>query len=224
MFQTCLKFPFSCISSHLLSLILPFICFFELVFWEFSPHPLLHYLLFFPDFSSLLFVQHRASQSPWWHAPCILPPHTALPPSYDNMLVIWAAPPCAESRAGGLKETEPTWVCTELDLWVQIHTHFCTHFLNNQFTLINWSLWHKPTVEYKYICNEVMIFELYLNIFSILLPSAVRDVFPLSILPWLHMWECNTFAWSGIFIWDTSSTGVSFIFLTLLQIHCSILH
>lgn len=74
-------------------------------------------------FSSSPPVQHRASQSPWWSVPCTLPLHTALPPSYANMLVIWAAPPCAESQAGGLKETEPTWVCTGLDLWVQIHTH-----------------------------------------------------------------------------------------------------
>lgn len=74
-------------------------------------------------FSSSPPVQHRASQSPWWSVPCTLLLHTALPPSYDNMLVIWAAPPCAESQAGGLKETEPTWVCTGLDLWVQIHTH-----------------------------------------------------------------------------------------------------
>lgn len=130
MFQTCLKFPFSWTCLHLLSLILPFISFLKLVFWEFSPQPLLHFLLFFPDFSSLLFVQHRASQSLWWHVSCILPPRTALPPSYDNMLVIWAAPPCAESRAGGSKETEPTWVCTELDLWVQIHSHFCNNFLH----------------------------------------------------------------------------------------------
>lgn len=222
MFQTCLKFPFSCISSHLLSLILPFICFLELVFWECCPHPLLHYLLFFPDFSSLLFVQHRASQSPWWHAPCILPPHTALPPSYGNMLVIWAAPPCAESRAGGLKETEPTWVCTELDLWVQIHTHFCTHFLNNQFTLINWSLWHKPTVEYKYICNEVMIFELYLNIFLSFYHLQWEMFF---LCPFCLDCTCeNATLLHGVEFLSEILLEVSFIFLTLLQIHCSILH
>lgn len=64
----------------------------------------------FPSFapSLRLSVWHRVSQSPWWCAPCTLPPHTVLPPSCVNMPVIWAAPPCAESWVGGLKETEPS--------------------------------------------------------------------------------------------------------------------
>lgn len=143
----------------LLTVILSLFCFLELVFWDFSPHPFLHFFFSPFTFSSSPSVRHRASQSPWWSVPCTLLPHTALPPSYDNMLVIWAAPRCAESQAGGLKETEPTWVCTELDLWVQIHTHICTHFL--------------------YICDWIMkiLWIAFEYIFSSLISSAVRDVF-----------------------------------------------
>lgn len=104
------------------------ICVNLLSFWAFS---LLSRTLssFLPSFSPSpsLSVWHRVSQSPWWCAPLTLPPHTVLPPSCVNMLVIWAAPPCAESRLGGLKETEPTWACTGLDLWVHMHTLKHTH-------------------------------------------------------------------------------------------------
>ncbi len=99
-------------------------------FWALSSlsRPLSH-SSFLPSFapSASAVRLHRVSQSPWWCAPCTLPPPTVLPPSCVNMLVIWAAPPCAESRVGGWKETEPTWACTGLDLWVHTHTHTHTH-------------------------------------------------------------------------------------------------
>lgn len=55
---------------------------------------------------SLAVHLHHVSQSRWWCAPCTLPPPIVLPPSCVSMLVIWAAPPCAESRVGVW--TEPT--------------------------------------------------------------------------------------------------------------------
>lgn len=123
-----LLFPLLCYSSTLHPSLQPFSLF--LLFLSFSgcelfflfclPTVLLRFLSsftpslalssFLPSFSPSPWPSfcNRVSQSPWWCALCTLPPLTVLPPSCVNMPVIWAALPCAESRVGGWKETEPT--------------------------------------------------------------------------------------------------------------------
>lgn len=122
--------------------------------------------------------------------------------------ICWSSGPhCPAQRAGrgawkrqSLPESAQNWISGYR------YTHACVLYKVLLFYSILIScttsfLWlSEPAVEYKYTCNEVMIFVFVFCIwvfFYILLPSAVRDVCPLCAF-WLHMWECNTSTWSGI--------------------------
>lgn len=94
--------------------------------------------------------------------------------------ICWSSGPHRPAQRAGRGARKRQSLPESAQNWISGYRYTHTFVITSctpSFTLIKWSLCHQLAVEYKYICDEVKNSVLYLNIFSILLPSAVGDVF-----------------------------------------------